>query len=352
VAQAITSEIRVQLTPEEQVRLAHTRPISPEAHELYLKGRYQWNKRTEEGFRKSIEYFQQAIEKDPAFAPAYVGVADAHIQMGGYYRILGPQEARPAGRAAVLKALELDENLGEAHASLAHWYHLEGDWAAADKHFKRALELSPNYATAFHWYSMFLSAQGRHEEALIRIRRAQELDPLSAIITVVPTMLLFYARRYDDALEECEKVIRRFPDAPQPYLWRGATYIEKDSFQDGIANLERAIGLGGRNPLYLGMLSYAYGRAGSRANALRVLRELEQPSKQLYVSGFDRALGYMGAGDKDEAMAWLEKAYEARDAPITTIKVSPWFDGLHSDPRFQDLLRRMNFPDGKLPQGK
>jgi len=344
VARAIVSEINVKLSSQEQTRLASARPVNPHAYELYLKGRFYWSKRTDEGLKNSVGYFNQALEEDPTYALAWAGLADTYLNMGGEYRLLPPPEARPRAKAAVLKALDLDPDLGEAHASLGLWHYHQWEWTAADKEFKRALELVPNYATAHLWYALFLNSQGRDDEALLHIRRAQTLDPLAPNVHGSEALILHHARRYDEAIEKAAKVAKLYPDFPWNYVWLGLAYVEKGRFQEGLANLEHAADLSHRHPAALSRLGYAYGRAGRRADALRIAGELEKVSKGRYVSPFDRALVYAGLGEREQVLAWLEKAYEVRDASISINKRSPWFDSLRSDPRFQDLLRRMGLP--------
>ncbi len=341
VSRTIARQIQVTLTPQEQTRLASARPVNPHAYELYLKGRFYWSKRTDEGLKKSVEYYNQALEEDPTYALAWAGLANTYLQMGGEYRLLPPPDARPRAKAAALKALDLDPNLGEAHASLGLWHYHQWEWTAADKEFKRALELVPNDATAYHWYALFLNSQGRDAEALQDIRRAQTLDPLSPAVGGTEALILYHARRYDEAIEKADKAVKLYPDFPQIHVWLGLAYVEKGRFQEGLANLEHAAALSHRHPAVLSRLGYAYGRAGRRADALRIAGELEEVSKQRYVSPFDRALVYAGLGEREQVLAWLEKAYGVRDASIIINNRGPWFDSVRDAPRFQALVRRL-----------
>jgi serine/threonine-protein kinase len=345
VARAITEEINVNLSPADTARLAALRPVNPHAYELYLRGRFYWSQRTDEGLKKGLEYFNQAVAEDPTYALAWAGVADAYLNMGGEYRVLPPPEARPRAKAAALKALDLDPDLGEAHASLGLWYFHQWEWTAAEKEFQRAVELAPNYATAHHWYALLLNSLGHDDEALLHLRRAQALDPLYPSLFGSEAWFLYQRRRYDEAIEKADQVAKLFPDFSSAYMWKGLANLEIGKFQEAIADLEHAVALWHRNPGPLGRLGYVYGRAGRRAEALKIVAELEKISKQRYVSPFDRALVHAGLDERDQALAWLEKAYEVRDAAISLNKRSPWFDRLRTDPRFQEMLRRTNFPE-------
>ncbi|HKZ53061.1 MAG TPA: tetratricopeptide repeat protein, partial [Candidatus Acidoferrales bacterium] len=345
VAQAIANEIKVNLTPTEQALVARARPVDPEAHEAYLKGRYYWNKRSPEGLKKGLEYFQEAIEKDPAYPVAYVGLADTY-EMLTLYGVVPPTEAYPRAKAALAKALELDDTLGEAHASLASLNWDDWDWRGAEREYRRALEVNPNYPTAHHYYAVYLSASGRYEEAIKEIRRARELDPLSPIIRGAEVMILFFARKHDEAIRESHKALEIDRNFGWFHGWRGAAYLEQGMFDSALADFEQHAAVSATSDV-LARLGYAYGRVGRRADALKIMRELEQRSKREYVSSFDIALVYIGLGDRTEALAWLERAYQNKEGVmwLTGLKVNPWFDGLRDDPRFQDLLRRMNFPE-------
>ncbi|MGH9814035.1 MAG: tetratricopeptide repeat protein, partial [Candidatus Acidiferrales bacterium] len=348
VAREIAREVNVALTPREQARLAAARPTNPEAHELYLKGRYWWNKRTEEELKKGLEYFQQAIEKDPGYALAYVGVADSYAMLGSdiVAPALPPHEARPLGKAAALKALELDPNLGEAHASLAAAYqYYDWDWAAAEREFRRAIELNPNYASAHQWYANYLVMFGRHAESLAEARRARELDPLSLIINVTFGWRFYFARRYDDALAQHRKTAELDPNFALARYSLGMTYEQKGMYEAALAEFRRALALSGDDPHALANLGHVYALAGNRVEARSVLAQLEQLAKKKYVPPYYVAEIYVALGEKEPAFRWLEKAYEERSSRLVFLKVEPRLDPLRDDPRFQDLVRRMNFPE-------
>ncbi|MBI4466217.1 MAG: protein kinase [Acidobacteria bacterium] len=343
VARAIAREIQVKVSPQEQARLAGGHQVNPEAYELYLKGRFHWNKRTEGDLQKSIAYFQQALEKDPDFAPAYAGIADSYNVLPIQGSLPGA-EAYPKARVAALRALEIDDTLTEAHAALAwvNWRY-NWDWAGAESEFKRALELQPSSGHVHHWYALYLTVLNRTEEALREIKRARELDPLSLIINANVAWVYYYARQYDQALRECQKALEMDANFPQARTYLGLIYAAKGMHQEAIAEFQKAIALAGaRPPSYLGALGYAYARAGNKAEAQKLLNELleQKPVPLLPVAQI-----YAGLGQKQEALAWLERAYEVRGSSIEFINISPSVDPLRGDPRFQDLLRRMNFPE-------
>jgi TolB-like protein/DNA-binding winged helix-turn-helix (wHTH) protein/Flp pilus assembly protein TadD len=344
VAQAIAREIHMVVTPEEQTRLA-ARPINPEAYEAYLKGRYFWNKRTEQGFKKGIEYFQQVIEKDPAYARAYAGLADSYNFLGTY-DYLPPEDSYPRGRAAATKAIEIDETVAEAHASLAVVLEeYDRDWAGAEKEFKRAIELNPSYASAHQWYAEYLLQMGRHKEAIAEARLARELDPLSLQINSVVGWAFYIAGQYDASIEEYLKALEMDPNYINFYVGLGLSYMEKAMFEEAIAELQKAVTLPGGSPFALAPLGYAHGIADRKREALKVLNQLRVLSEERYISSVDMALVQVGLGENEKALNLLEKAYEEGAYRLTWLKVDPRFGPLRDDPRFQSLLRRMNFPE-------
>ncbi len=342
VAQAIAREIQIKVAPQEQARLASARPVNPEAYALYLKGRFHWNKRREEDLQKGLGYFQQAIEKDPGFALAYVGIADSYNVLPIMGSLPG-SEAYPKARVAAIQALEIDDTLAEAHTSLA-WvkWRLDRDWVGAESEFKRALELKPNSAPAHHWYALYLTVMGRMEESLREIKRAQQLDPLSLIINANVAWVYLYARQYDQALRECRKTLEMDANFAQAHNYAGVAYVYKGMYEEAIAEFRKAIALADARPaVYVGGLAYTYARAGKKGEAEKLLKELLE---RRHIPANDVARVYVGLGKREEALAWLEKAYEDRGSDFDFIKVAVWPDPLRSDPRFQDLLRRMNFP--------
>ncbi len=343
VAHAIAREIDVKLTPQEEARAAGARLIDPRAHEFYLKGRYFWNKRSEEGYTRAIHYFEQAIAREPGYARAYAGLADAYALLGSIPNAELPRsEAMPRARVAALRALELDEGLAEAHTSLAFVrMHFEWDWPNAKSEFARALELNPGYATAHHWYAFWLIAQGRAEEALREIRLAQELDPLSLIINTDVGEMLYYARRYDAAIEQAGRTVEMDPGFALARRLLGVAYRAKGQFTPAIHELEAAARVSSGRVDVLASLGHAYAEAGRTQEARKVLDELEQASQHRPDMAYWIATILAGVGEKNEAFAWLEKSYQEHNGALILLQVAPELDPLRSDARFQDLMRRV-----------
>ena len=314
------------------------------AHEAYLKGRYYWNQRTLEAFNKSIEYFEQAIEKDPCYALAYAGVADTYILLGEY-GLISMRETYPKAKAAALRALAIDERLAEAHNSLAfiRWYY-EFDWLAAEREYKRAIELNPNYSVAHHQYGEYLGTMGRFEEAAVELKRAQELEPTALAMKAVEGWIYLFDRKYNKAIEQLQKAIAVDPDFPLPHFYLGRAYLITGKFEEGIAELEKLAVIYKRNAFTLAALGYAYAVAGRTDDARELLAELKERAKQKYTSPYWVVFAYVGLGEKDEAFEWLEKSYEDHWGHLAILKVNPFFDSLRSDPRFADLLRRVGIP--------
>jgi len=341
IAMEISENLRWQLSGEEQSEMTKRHTVNVEAYQLYLKGRYWWNKRTEEGFRNGIEYFQQSIDEDPSYAQAYAGLADSY-NMLGQYEIVPPSEAFPRAEAAALRALDLDETLAEAHTSLGWARMSQWRWQEAEREFQRAIELNPGYATAHHWYARYLWwSLGRPDEALAEFKRAQELDPLSLMINAGLGEALRMARRYDEAIEQTRKTLELEPNFVRAHQFLGLALTHKSLYEEAIAEYEKAVSLSGGSAFPLSWLGYVYGVAGRKGEAERVLDQLQERSKQSYVSASSIALIYMGLGRKDEAFDWLERSYQAQE-PLLQLKVNPMYDPLRDDPRFTDLLRRMN----------
>ena len=345
VARAIAREVRVAVTPAEATRLAADRPVNPEAYRLYLLGRYQWNKRTVEGFRQAIQFYQQAVEKDPGYAQAYAGLADAY-SLQPSWGLASPSEVYPRARAEALRSLELDDSLAEPYASLGLIKHeYDRDWKGAEQDFRRALELDPNYANAHFWYGEFLSKLGRHDEAIAELESAVRLDPLTPNISRWVGQTLFHARRYDEAIRQLQKTVEMHPEFLPPSLQLGKAYAQLGRYEEALAEVEKAKQLSEFDPYY-GTIGWIYARAGRKAEAQSLLRRLQELSTQRYIDPTSIATIYIGLGQNEKALTWLERAYEQRGSYlILFLKVDPVFDPLRSDPRFQDLLRRMNFPE-------
>jgi tetratricopeptide (TPR) repeat protein len=343
VAQTIVREIQTRVTPAEQARLAQTRAVNRKAYDDYLQGRYLfWNKRTQENLEKAIEYFRSAIKEDPAYAQAYVGIADCYNQLGGVnMSALHPLEARRQAEEFSGKALAIDSELAEAHVTLGYVKHRNWDWAAAEAEFKRALELNLNYADAHIHYAQYLMTRTRVEEALAEANRARELDPFSLDTSTLRGFLLYSARRYPEAIEQLRSVIAMDPNQYLAHWYLGQTYAANRQFAEAIASSEKAAALSGRAPGALGHLGLAYGLAGRKEEARQVLDELLALNRRRYVTAPTVAHIFIGLGDKDQAFVWLEKAFQERSNYMVWLKVWPPLDPLRSDPRFDDLLQRI-----------
>jgi serine/threonine protein kinase/Flp pilus assembly protein TadD len=344
VARSIAHEIRVKVTPQERVRLTDARAVNPEAHELYLKGRYYWNQRTPNGLKKGLKYFQQAIAEDPGYALSYAGLADSYLLLGDL-GVLELNAAASEAKAAAKKALELDDKLAEAHASLgiASLYdHL--DWREAEKELKLAIELDPNYASAYQWYGSVLAIIGRRDELLRNARRAVELDPLSRIINSYLGRAYYLTRQYDAAIQQYQKTLEIDKDFPVAHLFLGMAYTQKGRHTEAITEIRKAADLSGETPAMIAVLGYAFAAAGKRGETLKVLGNLLEPAKRKFVSSADIAVIYAGLGERDEALKWLEKAYEESSLWAISLKLDPELDGLRADPRFADLERRVGLP--------
>lgn len=341
IAQEISDKLRLKLTGEEKRRLRRRHTDDPHAYQLYLKGRYFWNRRTEESFKKGVEYFEQAIAQDPAYALAYTGLADCYNILGDY-GFLPPHDAFPRAKAAATRALELDETLAEGHTSLAYvQWAFDWDWAAAEWGFKRAVTLQPGYATAHQWYAEFLTARGRHDEASAEIARAQLLDPLSLIVNAVIGWAFYFARRYDEAIEQCRKILELDPHFARAHIYLGRALVQKGMFDEALAAFQRGIALSGDSPTYLAELGHAYAVAGRLDEAQHVLASLEEQRRRRYISPYGIATIHMALGDLDRAFEWFDKACADRAFYLVFLNVEPAVDRLRDHPRFATLLRRV-----------
>lgn len=312
-----------------------------DAYHDYLRGRYFWSKWTEEGLKRSVEYFKRTIESDPAYALAYAGLADSYNMLGdwGYLRI---EEAYPKARDAAEKALAIDDEMAEPHAALAfalmmyYW-----DWAGAEREYRRAIELNPNYVTARSRYGVFLAWTGRTDEAKAELARAHELEPFAVYLVGMQGIPYYYARQYDEAARRHRVAVEMDSSFPYAHYWLGRALVQKGDYDEAIAEFRLASELSGGTGLMLGQLGHAYAVAGRRGEALKTIEELKEMSERRHVSPFVVATIYAGLGDEDAAFEWLEKAYERRDDWMITLATEPHFDRLRPDPRFQDLLRRV-----------
>jgi serine/threonine protein kinase/Flp pilus assembly protein TadD len=316
-----------------------------EAYQLYLKGRYYWSKRTEDGMRKAIEYFRQSIDKDPTFALAYCGLADSYYLLAVQEATLGgtpPNEVWPKAKAAALKAIELDDSLAEGHvpnAVVMRYY--DRDVAGAEREFKRAIELNPKYSLTYMNYGIHLMGLGRQDEALAAVTRAQELDPLSLGVNSAVSWMLYFARRYDESIEQAQKILDLDPNFALGHYRLGLAYEQKKMYQQAIAEFQKAADLSGGGPAAIAALGHAYAVSGRRSDAEKVLTQLQELTKRRYVARFYFAVVYVGLGDKDQTLTWLEKADEERNESLARVNFDPRFDGLHAEPRLQEIVRRV-----------
>ena len=344
VASAIADQIRINLTPREQAALKNVKVVNPEAYESYLKGRYFWNKRTADGLKAALAYFKQAIEEDPEYAQAYSGLADTYALLGDWqYAVMTPKEAFPKAKAAAIKAVELDNTLGEAHNSLA--FVLDGfdwDFNSAGKEFRRAIELNPGYATAHHWYAWHLSLLGRFDEAIAEMKKAESLDPLSLIINADLAELLGLAHSYDESIRQSRKTIEMDPNFALAHNQLAQVYLQEHMYDEAVAELKKAVELSGSSPTCIANLARAYAASGKRSEAVKLLDDLKKRSSTGYSYASEIAMIYASLGDTDQAMNWLEKCYEERFNPGVLLR--PGFDSLRSDLRFQSLVHRIGLP--------
>ncbi len=338
VSQAIVGEINGKISSAERASLAKARPVNPEAYDAYLHGRYHWQ-RWPEGLEKSVEYFQKAIEKDPGCAQAYAGLALCYTSMG-YFE--APKEAFPKARAAALKALELDETLSDAHAALGYVkLNSDWDWAGAEREFRRALELDPSSTDAHDRYATYLVTMGRFDQGISEAKQALAHDPLSRYTNMHLGWVQMMARRHDAAIDQYKKTLELDPNYEWVRVLLAWSYTLKGMYPEAFAEY-KTMGEYGNNNNVAGFL---YAVSGRRSEALRVVERIRRLSEQTYVDPYMMAVPYAGLGDRDNAMRLLSKAYEERSAEMPQLKIEPFFDNLRSDPRFQELVRRMNFPD-------
>lgn len=343
VSQRVAEALAVTLTGEEQRQLAKHYTEIPEAYDAYVRGRYFWNTRTAEGYRNAVEDFQRAIRLDPGYSLAFSGLADAYNLLGSYGE-MPMREAKEKAKAAAQKAVDLDDQVAEAHTSLgAITAGYDWDWAKAERHFLRAIHLKPRHATAHEWYSEYLSWMGRHEEAIRAARQALDVDPVSLSANSHVGLALYRARQYDAAIEQFRETLHLNRDFADAHVMLGVTLVQKEMYGEAIAAFQRAGVLTGNNPEIMGLLGFAYGMAGSKREARAVLSDLNNQARQKrYVSSFSRATIHIGLGETDLAFKWLEQAYQERLWYLGLLAVDPLFDRLRGDERFSDLVRRMN----------
>jgi eukaryotic-like serine/threonine-protein kinase len=343
IASQITSNLRLKLSGAEQSRLNKHHTDNPEAYQLYLKGHFYFDKRTEDGMKKAIDYFDQAIARDPSFALAYSGLADTYTLAGAQNATLGgspSKEMFPKAMAAAKKAVEADDTLAEAHVSLAHITLYHRDWARAEQEYKRALELNPNYGTAHHWYGLGLMLNGRSDEALAELKRAQELEPVSLPINTSLGWVMWARRDYDMGAEQLRKTLDMNPNFLLAHYRLAKIYVNHGMYEAAISEFQQSAKLSDDGPLAIAGLGQAYAMSGNRIKALEMLAQLQKRSSEVFISPYHTAIIYAGMGEKDQAFAWLEKALAEGDGSLILMKIDPGLDTLRSDPRYADLVHR------------
>lgn len=342
VASAIARQVQVRLLPGPR---SGVRPVKPAVYEAYLKGRFAWNKRSEAGLLEGIEHFQQAIAIDPSYAPAFAGLADSYTTLG-YLSYLAPKEAFLPARAAAMKALELDNTLAEPHASIAYArFYYDWDWPGAEAEFKQAIALNPNYAAAHDWYSYYLTAMGRPDEALAEIRRAQEIDPLSLVISTDIGFQLYYKKRYDEAILQLQKTLQMNPKFPLAHLWLGRAYQQKKMYGEAIAEYRQTDAALPNWAVTLAAIGNVEGVAGKKREARDMLAKLNTLSQKEYVTPYGVALVYAGLGEKRQVLNWLDKALEDRAHWLVWIRLDPRWDSIRDEPQFKTIVSRVGFSD-------
>jgi serine/threonine protein kinase/Tfp pilus assembly protein PilF len=348
IATAISGNLRLRLTSEEKNRLAKSSATNPEAYQLYLKGRYHASQSTAVGLKKGIEYFEKAIEKDPGYALAYAGLADSYAGLGGDWLYLPPSDSFPKAKAAAMKALELDDTLGEAHAALAYATLFDWDWVDAEREFKRAIELNPNSALSHERYRDFLEIRLRFDEAMTEAQRAQELDPLSPEIVGGVGSIYVFTRRYDEAIAQYQKALDLNPDFPAIRVELSWAYALKHMYPQALAEYDKIAeqdkAVAAENQFVAGVLGWLYAVSGRQAEALRIAKEFKALSSHAYVDFYQFAWVYAGLDDKDEAFRLLERGYREHTAGMVYLATDVAWYGMRSDPRYADLLRRMGLP--------
>lgn len=347
VSSAIVNEIRINLTPEDRARLAKNPAIAPEAYENYLKGRFYWNKRTDENLMKAIGYFERATHQDPHYALAYAGLSDCYAIIGAtIFGTMPVDEAAPKARDAARRALDIDPDLAEAETSLATLkFNYDWDWSGAEEGFQRAIQFNPSYATAYQRYSLYLMAMGRFQDGFQQINKARELDPLSISINFSVGWRLYMARQYDRAIEQLRNTLEMDPSYELPHLVLGQAYEQKGAFALAITELRKAVDLSHGTPLMISALAHAYARGGNKEEAEKLLAVLARQSKDQYVSPYYFAVVYVGLGESEKAMGWLERAFADRSNGLVFMKVEPELDNLRSNPRFLTLQQRVKLAE-------
>jgi adenylate cyclase len=343
VAQKIANEVKIKLTPQDQERLVSSTLVNPQAYEFYLTGRHYWNQRTIQSYKQAIESYKNALDQDSSYAPAYAALADCYILLGEQGG-LPQKDARLLAKNSINTALRLNENIAEAYSSLGFWkLSYEWNWTEAEKAFKKAIELNPGFAIAYQLYGRTLGFAGRYDEALIQLGKARELDPLSPVIVAYTAQVYLFAKQYEKSEEVLQQALKLHPDHPLILHNIGELRIAEGRYVEAIAPLKQSTEVSA-SAHYKAMLALAYARANHRAEATNILNQLLNSPDSGPVSGFNIAAVYLALGDKEKAMSQLEQGYEQRDVWMKELKAWPWFDTLKNEPRYKDLIRRMNFP--------
>jgi len=352
ISARVAEALALRVSGEEQQRLTRRYTNNAEAYQLYLKGRYFWNKRTEEGFNQGITHFKLAVAKDVTYALAYAGLADSYIGLT-FYNFCAPHEAMPKAKEAAMNALSIDSALAEAHTSLAHvLMNYDWNWSEAEKEFKLSMQLKPDYATAHQWYAVhYLTAIDRLEEALEEMKRALQLEPTSLVMNSFMGATLYFARRYDEAIEQCRRTIEMDPNFAVAHWHIGLAYEQKQMFDEAIAEFQSATALSGGSPLMKASLGHAFAKANKKDESRKILEELNELATQRYVSSYERAAISAALGDERQAFESLERAHEEHSFHMVYLKVWPQFSGIRSDPRFQNLVQRLGLSHGSRGSG-
>jgi TolB-like protein/Tfp pilus assembly protein PilF/class 3 adenylate cyclase len=342
IAQEVTAKLKLKLSNEEQRRLVRRDSVNADAYQFYLRGRYFWNKRTSDGIKQAIEHFQQSIERDPNFALGYVGLADSYTGLT-FYNFAAPHEAMPKAKESAIRALELDNTLAEAHASLAHILtNYDWNWSAAEKEFKRAIELKPDYATAHQWYAIhYLTATGRLEEAVQEMKKALELEPASLVMNTFMGATLYHAGRYDEAIDQCRRTTDMDPNFAVAHWHLGLAYEQKQAPDAAAEEFKKALSLSGGSPLMRAALGRAYAESQNKHEANQILNELNEFAKRQYVSAYEIATIHVALGNNEQVFQSLAKAYAEHSFHLVNLNVSPQFKSVRSDPMFRDLVQRL-----------
>lgn len=344
IASEITKKLQLKLSGAGEQKLTKKYTDNNEAYQLYLKGRFYWNKRDEENIRKAIEQFKAAADLDPNYALAFVGLADCYMVLP-YFSSVASTEVLPQAKTYVTRAIEIDDSLGEAHASLGYYFHQSWNWAESEKSFKRSIELNPTYASAHRWFALYLETVGRYDEAEIEFKQAQELEPLSLI--VYSNLAEFYTRKGNlkVAAEQCQRAIELDPNWHNVRFSLALVYLKQGRNAEAIAESEKSVELSKRQSIPLGVLGYVYAKAGRQTDAIKIVEELKERHQKQQADGLDIARVYGGLGETDQAFVWLDKEFQSRNQKLPIWLALGWFDSPRDDPRYKDLLKRMGLPE-------